>query len=136
MNRWLKSTLSILLGVIILVTGSGVSLAKMVCVKSGYTSITINVPDDCCQHEHEHAPVTIEEKCCDISSMHVDILQYVVSATQNIQKSFVSIEVPSTLSDFGYAQSDNAVAADFRNFSSPPESSYPPVRIFTKSFLI
>jgi len=136
MNRWLKSTLSIVLGVMILVTGSGVSLAKMVCVKSGYTSISLNTPDDCCKHEHEQAPVTIEEKCCDISSMHVDILQYVVSATQNIEKSFVSIEVPSVLSALCTAWSDNKLSADIRRCSLPVESSYPPVRILTKSFLI
>ncbi len=136
MNRWLKSTLSILLGAMILVTGSGVSLAKMVCAKSGYTSISINVPDDCCKHEHEHAPVTIEEKCCDISNMKIDILQYVVSATQNIEKSVVWFDVSSALSAFDYAQSDNSVCIELRRFSFPHESSYPPVRIFTKSFLI
>jgi hypothetical protein len=136
MKFWFKSTLSIFLCAMILVTGSGVSLAKMVCVKSGYTSITINVPDDCCKHEHPHAPVTLEEKCCDISGMHVDILQYVVSATQNIQKSFVAIEVPSLSSDLDYAQSDNIASHSSSVFRDQPKSSFPPIRILTRTFLI
>lgn len=136
MNRWLKSTLSILLGVMILLTGSGVSLAKMVCVKSGYTSITINVPDDCCNHEEQHAPVTIEEKCCDISSMHIAMLQYLTSVTQNIQKSITWFDITSTLSVLDCTRTDKAVTIELRRFCFPPDSSYPPVRIFTKSFLI
>ena len=133
MNRWLKSTLSILLGVMILATGSGLSLAKMVCLKSGYTQITLSGPDDCCQHEHEHAPVTIEEKCCDISSMDVDMLQYLVSATQNIQKS-VAVEIPNNL--FCFDSFEVVRSSQLREQTLSLECSAPPIRILTKSFLI
>lgn len=136
MNRWLKSIVALFLGVIILLTGTSLTLAKMVCLKSGYTSITFNKPDDCCKHEHEHAPVTIEEKCCDVSSMHLEALQYLVSSSQNIQKSFVAIEVTSPLSTFGYAQFDNAFLNHARRLSLPIASSYPPIRILTRTFLI
>lgn len=134
MNHWLKSSISILLCVLILATGSGLSFAKMVCLKSGYTQISLNEPDDCCKHEHEHAPMTIEEKCCDISSMDISILQYLASATQNIQKSDVAVEVPTSLVSF---DTFNVVLdSKFREHNAPLETSAPPIRIFTKSFLI
>ncbi len=134
MNGWLKSTLSFLLGAIILVTGSGVSLAKMVCAKSGSTSITLNVPDDCCTHEHEHAPVTIEEKCCDISNMHLDIMQYIVSATQNIQKSVVSVDVPAIT--FSFDSYSEIVSAVVREHCDTELKDSPPIRILTGTFII
>lgn len=135
MKTWLKSTLSILLGIMILVTGSGVSLAKMVCLKSGYTQITLNEPDDCCQHEHNYAPVTIEEKCCDISSLSIELYQYLNSATQSIEKTLSIVEVasPSTIT---FASYSNVITTHFREYCDPPESSIPPIRIFSKSFLI
>jgi hypothetical protein len=133
MKRWLKSSISIFLGILILVTGSGLSLAKMVCVKSGYTQITLSEPDDCCKHEHEHWPVTLEEKCCDISSMDVAMLQYLVSSTQNIQKHIV-IEVPTQL--FCFDTFEVVVNTQFNEHNSSLEPSAPPIRIFTKSFLI
>jgi len=136
-KTWFKSTISILLGVLILLTGSGISLAKMNCLKSGATEITWNTPDDCCKHEHGHAPVTIEEKCCDISNVNIDILQYITSATQNLQKSLVWFDVPSTLSFFGSAQNDKVCLTRFwKPQDLPDDSSSPPIRIFTKTFLI
>lgn len=135
MNRWLKSIVALFLGVIILLTGTSLTLAKMVCLKSGYTSITFNQPDECCKHEHADAPVTIDEKCCDVSSMHLEALQYLISSSQNIQKSFVAIEV-APLSIFDYTRFDNSVSNQVRRFSIPIESSLPPIRILTGTFLI
>lgn len=130
----LKSVVSILLGALILVTGSGVTLAKMVCLKSGHTEITLNIPDDCCKHEHAHAPVTIEEKCCDITNMNVDILQYVVSATQNIQKSFVAIEIPAAT--FNYDSYSEIVTVVFREHAETENLTFPPIRVLHRTFLI
>lgn len=118
----------------ILLAGSGVSLAKMACVKSGNTLITLNQPDDCCKHEHEHAPVTIEEKCCDVSSMHIDALQYLASSSQNIQKSFVSVEVPSA--SFNFDAFSEVVSTVFRTHADTELTSAPPIRILTRTFLI
>jgi hypothetical protein len=134
MKSWLKPSLAVVLGILILLAGSGISLAKMACVKSGYTSITLNEPDDCCQHEHEHAPVSFEEKCCDISSMHIEALQYLNSSSQNIQKSFVSIAIPAVAfhSD-AYSETVSAVA---REHCDTEFTSSPPIRILTRTFLI
>ncbi len=137
MKIWLKSTISILLGIMILVTGSGVSLAKMVCLKSGYIQFSLSEPDDCCPpHEEQTSDVIIDEKCCDISSMNIDILDYLVSATQNIEKSVVIFNIPSTLSVLDCAQTDNAGTIISWFDPGSLESSLPPIRILTKSFLI
>jgi hypothetical protein len=131
-----KVIVSVFLSVLILITGSGVSLAKMVCLKSGYTQITLNTPDECCKHEHEHAPVTIEEKCCDISNVNVDILHYIVSASQHIGKSVVWTFSPETLSFADFSRLYNATRENYRSYIFPPELSSPPLRVFTKTFLI
>jgi hypothetical protein len=136
MNRWLKSIISVFLGAMILFAGSSVTLAKMACAKSGNTSITLNKPDDCCKHEHGHAPFALEEKCCDVSSMHLEALQYLVSSSQNIQKSMVCIDVASSLSAFGYAQSDNGTSIELRRHAVTLDYSYPPVRIMNRTFII
>lgn len=134
MNSWSKSCLAIFLGVIILLTGSSLTLAKMVCLKSGYTSITLNKPDDCCKHEHEHAPFTLEEKCCDVSSMHIDVLQYLTSSSQNIQKSMVCVEVPTLT--FHFDSYSEIVSAVVREHSDKELTSLPPIRILTRTFII
>jgi hypothetical protein len=134
MKSWFKSSIAVLLGAVILLMGSGMSLAKMVCVKSGHTAITLNIPDDCCKHEHEHAPANIEEKCCDVSSLNVEALQYLNSTQHSIVKSIEFIELPSP--DRGIIAYEEIITAQFREHSVPENLSIPPVRIFTKSFQI
>lgn len=132
---WAKSTISIFLGILILVTGSGVSLAKMVCLKSGYTQFSLNEPDDCCPHADEVPAISFEEKCCDISSMNVDVLHYLVSATQSIEKSVAVFDVPTGIV-FDFVSLQHVNTSQFCDLADPPELSTPPIRIFAKSFLI
>jgi hypothetical protein len=134
MKRWLKSVVSVFLGIIILVAGSSVTLAKMVCLKSGYTSITLNEPDDCCKHEHEHAPFTFEEKCCDVSSMHLEALQYLVSSSQNIEKLQAFIEVPAVA--FNFDSYSEIVSSVTREHCDTELADSPPIRILTRTFII
>lgn len=134
MNRWLKSIVALFLGVIILLTGTSLTLAKMVCLKSGYTSITFNKPDDCCKHEHEHAPVTIEEKCCDVSSMHLEALQYLISSSQNFEKSTVFVEVPAVA--FNFDSYSEIVSSVVREHCDTELAKSPPIRILTGTFII
>lgn len=136
MKTWLKSSISLVLGILILLTGSGISLAKMNCLKSGFIAITLNTPDDCCKHEDSNAPVTIDEKCCDISNMNVDILHYVVSATQNFHKSIQSADLPSAITINDYTRADAVVTLILQRYADPCAASAPPLRILTKSFLI
>lgn len=135
MKAWLKSAISIFLGMLILVTGSGISLAKMVCLKSGHIEFSLNEPDDCCPRSEHKADVTIDEKCCDISSINVDVLHYIVSATQSIEKSVALFDIPSGIV-FDFVSLEHVNTSHFCGLSDPPELSTPPIRIFTKSFLI
>lgn len=134
MNPLVKSTLSVLLSIMMLVTGSGVSLAKMVCVKSGYTTISVSDPDECCKHEHKHPPVTIEEKCCDISSVHISALQYLTTASQNIQKSLTCVELPAL--SFNFDVHSDVVSSVVREHCDTELTDSPPIRVLTGNFLI
>lgn len=134
MNSWSKSCIAVFLGVVILLAGSSLTLAKMVCLKSGATLITLTIPEDCCGHDCEGAPVTIDEKCCDISSMHIETLQYLISSSQNIQKSTVCVEVPALT--YYFDSYSEIVSAVVREYGDTELTSHPPIRILTGTFLI
>lgn len=136
MKVWLKGAISIFLGILILVTGSGISLGKMVCLKSGYTQITLSIPDECCSHQHDEAPVTIESKCCAISSMNVAILHYLASNAQHIEKSTVWVTARDPFFNAELFRNSEVSTEGLNNYLYPPESSSPPLRILTKTFLI
>lgn len=135
MNRWLKGIVTILLSALILLGGSGISLAKMVCLKSGYTEITLNTPDECCAHEHEHAPVTIEEKCCDISNMSVDLENFITSNYSQIIKTDYWLPV-AFLINFDFFTFSEASLFNFNSRNADPDLSGPLVRILIQSFQI
>lgn len=135
MIRWLKGIVTILLSALILLGGSGISLAKMVCLKSGYTEITLNTPDECCKHEHEHAPVTLEEKCCDISNMNVDLQQFITSNYNQIIKTDYWLPV-AFLINFDFFTFSKASLFNFNMHNADPDLSGPLVRILIQSFQI
>ena len=135
MNRWLKGIVTILLSTLILLGGSGISLAKMVCLKSGYTEISLNTPDECCAHEHEHAPVTIEEKCCDISNMSVDLENFITSNSSQIIKTDYWFPV-AFLINFDFFTFSKASLFNFNTHNADPDLSGPLVRILIQSFQI
>jgi hypothetical protein len=135
MFNWVKIPITIIIAVMILFSGAGISLAKMVCLKSGYTEITLNTPDDCCAHEHEHAPVTIEEKCCDISNINVDLEQFITSGFNHIIKADYWMPVASML-NFDFGTFSKVSLYNFNLADAASESSGPLVRILIQSFLI
>jgi len=135
MNKWIKIPVSITIAVLILLGGSGISLAKMVCLKSGYTEITLNTPDECCAHEHEHAPVTIEEKCCDISNMSVDLENFVTSNSNTIIKADYWMPV-AFLINFDFSTFSEASLFNFNTRYAAPDITGPLVRILIQSFQI
>lgn len=135
MNRWLKGIVTVFLSTLILLGGSGISLAKMVCLKSGYTEITLNTPDDCCAHEHEHAPVTIEEKCCDISNMSVDLENFIASSSSQIIKTDYWFPA-AFLIHFDFFTFRNASLFNCNVHNPAPDLSGPLVRILIQSFQI
>ena len=137
MKLWFKSVISILLGILILLSGSGISLAKMVCLKSGYVSISLTTPDDCCGEEGCSDETVIDEKCCDISNVSIEVLQYVGASTQTVHKSAVWISIPCFLAFLDSARNDKACLINISASDDPlADLSHPPIRIFTKTFLI
>lgn len=134
MQSLLKTSVSVFLCVLMLAAGSGLSLAKMICAKSGHVAISLSVPDGCCKHEAEQSASAFKEKCCDVSTMQIEKLQYINAASHNIEKSVDFIQLPSL--DFGVTAYTDVVSVKFREHAVQKKLCSPPVRIFTKSFLI
>ncbi len=136
MKIWFKSAVSIVLGILILLSGSGITLAKMVCLKSGSVSISFAAPEDCCGEEDCDDQAVIEERCCDISNVSIAVLEYVGASTQSFEKSNIWFNAPIILPLLDCARSDkNAMHTIFLK-NQPPKLFSPPIRIFTKTFLI
>lgn len=134
MQSWVKSSVSILLGIMFMLSGGSFSLAKMVCLKSGNSVITVNTPDDCCAHEHEHAPVTIEERCCDISNLNVDALHFLVSSSSHFEKAVTCAALPVYLNSYTAVQFTAEDSAPLQE--RIPDVHAPSIRILTKSFQV
>ena len=66
MNKVVHSCTSILLSTLILFTGSGLIVGKMVCLKSGYELISLEQAKDCCDDNSNKSK--IDSRCCDISN--------------------------------------------------------------------
>lgn len=66
MNKVVHICTSILLSTLILFTGSGLIVGKMVCLKSGYELISLEQAKDCCDDDSNKSK--IDSRCCDISN--------------------------------------------------------------------
>jgi hypothetical protein len=76
MNKVVRISTSLLLSLFILVSGSGLIIGKMVCLKSGYVHISANEVKDCCDDEEE-IKTEFTDHCCDISSLAFQQQQFV-----------------------------------------------------------
>lgn len=134
MKSSIKLVLVTLLSTLILLSTGGFSLAKMICLKSGYTSISLNTPEDCCKDKEQHTPFSIKAKCCDISTMNIDALHYLASTQQKAvcHSTIAVLQTPIAFTQLNTQfvfSSSNPVRSD--HFPASP-----PIRISTKSFLI
>jgi hypothetical protein len=75
MNKFVRISTSLLLSLFILVSGSGLIIGKMVCLKSGYVQISANEVKDCCDDEEIATEFT--DKCCAISNFAFHQQQFV-----------------------------------------------------------
>lgn len=82
MKSWFKTGMIFILGLLILLSTGGFSLAKMICLKSGYTTISFNTPEDCCKDREQKTVFSFKAKCCDISTLNIHALQYLATAQQ------------------------------------------------------
>lgn len=67
MNKFIRISTSLLLSILILVSGSGLVIGKMVCLKSGYMQIAANEVKDCC--DDEKITPEFADQCCAISNV-------------------------------------------------------------------
>lgn len=75
MNKLVRISTSLLLSVLILVSGSGLIIGKMVCLKSGYVQISANEAKDCCDDEEIATEFT--DQCCAITNLTFHQQQFV-----------------------------------------------------------
>jgi hypothetical protein len=76
-KKALHISLSILLSTIILVSGSGLTIGKMVCLKSGHKIISAKEAKDCCTDGINTA--SIKDQCCDVSNFNFHPNNFLVS---------------------------------------------------------
>jgi hypothetical protein len=75
MNKLVRISTSLLLSLFILVSGSGLIISKMVCLKSGYVQISANEAEDCCTDDDQKAE--FKDQCCAISNFSFQQQQFV-----------------------------------------------------------
>lgn len=75
MKQFARISTSLLLSLFILVSGSGLIIGKMVCLKSGYVQISANEVKDCC--DHEEIKTEFSDQCCAISNLAFQQQQFV-----------------------------------------------------------
>ena len=118
MNKIVRISTSLLLSLLILVSGSGLIIGKMVCLKSGYVQISANEAKDCCTDEE--LQTQFNDQCCAISNFSFQQQQF-VGQDQLLLKSpgnFSLIALPEFLS---FQTSSFHFPSQHHCFSNPPE---------------
>ena len=87
MNKVVRISTSLLLSLFILVSGSGLIIGKMVCLKSGYVQISANEAKDCCTLEEGKAEFA--DQCCAISNLAFQQQQF-LGQNQQLINSFAA----------------------------------------------
>jgi hypothetical protein len=82
MKRFFRLTILLTLTALVLFTGSGFTLSKMLCVGSGKVKYSLTEQDDCCKGEKETA--TLESKCCDVSNQLIKIDSFKLDKSFNL----------------------------------------------------
>jgi hypothetical protein len=70
--KTLQKITSVFLAVTFLVSSLGFTVNKMVCLKSGYTKLSLLHVKDCCPEKKSSIPV-IKSDCCDITNTFFDL---------------------------------------------------------------
>lgn len=117
MNKFVRISTSLLLSLFILVSGSGLIIGKMVCLKSGYVQISANEVKDCC--DDETLTFQYNDQCCDISNFAFEQQQFVGQDQLLLKASHVSSLI--VLPDFLVFSATNFVypSSNFSPSGSP-----------------
>lgn len=122
MSKAFRITLSLLLSGLILVSGSGLIIGKMVCLRSGHTVIVPQKMEDCCKTaddccEEETAPeFAFEGECCDVKNLAFEAYDFT-------PVSDVTVKVPAPLTLFFLPA---ALHGSAFTLSATPHYAYPP----------
>jgi hypothetical protein len=122
MSKAFRITVSLMLSCLILVSGSGLIIGKMVCLRSGYTVIVPQKMEDCCKTvddccEEGTAPAfAFEGECCDVKNLAFEAYDFTPGSD-------ISLKVPSPLTLFFIPATRNgntAFAAHTPLYAHPP----------------
>ncbi|CAN5316304.1 hypothetical protein BH09BAC5_BH09BAC5_11160 [soil metagenome] len=118
MNKLVRISTSLLLSLLILVSGSGLIIGKMVCLKSGMVIISANEAKDCC--EKEDGKSAIKDNCCAINNITFQ-QQHFVGQNQLVVNSSafsIPVSVPEYISPI---LQNNYFSSHLLFTSDPPE---------------
>jgi hypothetical protein len=63
------------MAVLFLVSGMGITMSRMSCLKSGKTRVAFHELKDCCAKKSD-VPVAIKENCCDIKTSSLKLANF------------------------------------------------------------
>lgn len=72
--KTVKNILPSLFAILFLVLSFNVSINKMVCLKSGLTTVSINDNKDCCKEDSSQS--TLKAACCDFLNFSINLKEY------------------------------------------------------------
>ncbi len=127
MSKAFRISVSLLLSCLILVSGSGLIIGKMVCLRSGHTVIVPQKMEDCCKTaddccEEETAPeFAFEGECCDVKNLAFEAFDFT-------PVSDISLKAPAPLTLFSVPA---ALHAHTFTSSATPHSTHPPDPLLT-----
>ncbi|MEO5645391.1 MAG: hypothetical protein ABIQ40_06945 [Bacteroidia bacterium] len=118
MHKIVRISTSLFLSLFILVSGSGLIIGKMVCLKSGYVQIAANEVKDCCNDQAK--AVQFKDQCCDINNVAFQQQQFVGQNQLVVKASDVSSII--VLPDFLIFSTANFVSTGTHfSPSDPPD---------------
>lgn len=113
---------------IILVSGSGFAISKMLCIESGKVSYSVEKADDCCAGDDENS---LKEKCCDYSSQSIKV-DHFIKNDFSFQPAVIATIVPLIFNFF----SDLPQSKFVFNKEAPPLLNGRDIRILISVFNI
>ncbi len=118
MNKLVRISTSLLLSLFILVSGSGLIIGKMVCLKSGSVQISANEAKDCCTDEEQK--VEFKDQCCAITNFSFQQQHFLAQDQLQLKSpdNFSLIVLPEFLS---FATTNFYFSSQHYLFSNPPE---------------
>jgi hypothetical protein len=122
MKRAFRTGTSLLLSLLILVSGSGLVIGKMICLHSGHVIFSASEAKDCCKDENEKP--AFKKQCCAISN---------ISFTQNHFETRTTVVVKPVLTSSPALFSENNFSVRYLSAYPGKINSRPPPDLFTGS---